>query len=1298
MKGIFITSAILILFTITESLAQKPQKITFDNSQMIQPGVMVVKMKPGYSLDQSGNARAVNPLNKLNFKVSAKKVFNSGANNRVSYKSGIDFSNYYKLSFDKSLSVERTIARLSEMEGVEYAEPLYMYRVDQEVNDPGLSNQTYLDIIRAQEAWNITTGSQDVVVAVIDAGIDYEHDDLKNKIYLNESEIPDNGIDDDGDGYIDNYLGWDFAGADFENIVPDNDPLGKENNVAHGTWVAGAIAAEPNNEVGIAGVGYNTNYLALKCSSDNDTRDGGLGFLFSTLEAVVYAADQGADVINMSYGGSTFSQFAQDVMIYAAIEKDVVLVASAGNSGVEQDRYPAAYEHVIAVAATENDDTKANFSNFGDYVDISAPGVSIYTTSPDQDYAFLNGTSFSAPLVAGAAALLRAQYPDYNQFQIATLLLQSADTIDHQNNDSFAGKLGTGRLNVENALQVTTPALKIQDISILNQSGDIPISGETANLNLTILNELDPSSANTFVKVTPVNGNPLEIDTVETVIGSISEGQSLSVEPFLSFDIPADLPFNERIDFEISTQDPDARFVNEITRSFIVNPLKTVNKIAPYTLSDGGDFESNTDDFRSAQILGGIDLWELGEPQNQLTTVNSGTNAWKTDLDGNLPQSDFQCVLQSPVYDLSEAADYRLSFYKSMDAQFCNAPMAAQMQVSTDGGLTWSTLGTYQDPKGVNWYNKDPNADETGGCAIAANVIANQEGWIVNVENEFTEYNISEFAGNQEVAFRFLFAVNGNYDGGYDSDGFMIDDFQILKEPAKAEFFVRERAAYVGQSVHFEYLSNGATSFEWQFGDGGTSANENPTYSYNEPGTYDVILTITNDEGSDADTLENYITILPNLPANFSLADGGDMESNPENFGAFNVAGTMLERGASQIEGKEGTSSGDFAWVFGIEEDNYENDSEAYLYTPGFDFSIVGNYTFNFAAKYSFEDTWDGFIVEYSFDKGNTWKKLNDVQEDGWYNTISDPQSVFGDQVPIFSGSTNNEFIDYSVDVSMLSGHSSVSFRFKILTDAATTDIGIALDDVFVTAPEAGPIEVGFSADGITGCAGQEIVFRSTSTGSIDLMIWDFGENAEPPNASGPGPHTVLFDSIGTNSVTLTASNQDETKTETLEITTAALHTPSVERTGLNQDGSVLLQASEGDGYRWYFENDLIEGENNRTINASSNGIYTAEVSVEGCFRFASNFIDVVAGLEDFINLDLYPNPTEDFIYLDRKVFDSPSINYTIYQLSGKIEKQDSENLLKSQLRIKVRDLSSGIYILLVEDGTSRYISRFVKN
>ncbi len=354
------------------------------------------------------------------------------------------------------------IKRLERSPLIRYAEPNYVITADSTPNDPAFRQLWGLDNvgqaigffpatpdadIDAPEAWNVTTGSPDVVVAVIDTGVDMSHPDLAANVWLNPGEncpgCRNDGVDNDGNGYADDWRGWDFANG-------DNDPT---DGNGHGTHVAGTIGAVGNNGVGVAGVNWNVRLMAVQALGADGT-----GTTADAVKAVLYAAHNGAAVLNNSYGGDGYSQALADA-IAEADGAGALFVAAAGNDSANRDTspsYPASYAlpNVISVAATDERDALAYFSAYGPQaVALGAPGTDIYSTWPGGTYATESGTSMAAPFVSGAAALAKARFPSATGVGLEALLLRTVDA-----DPALAGRTRTGgRLNVDHAVRCAGP-------------------------------------------------------------------------------------------------------------------------------------------------------------------------------------------------------------------------------------------------------------------------------------------------------------------------------------------------------------------------------------------------------------------------------------------------------------------------------------------------------------------------------------------------------------------------------------------------------------------------------------------------------------------------------------------------------------------------------------------------------------------------------------------------------------------------------------------------------------------------
>jgi subtilisin family serine protease len=339
---------------------------------------------------------------------------------------------------------------------VQYVEFNHRIRALEQPNDQRWPEQWNMQKVGAPQAWNVAHCGG-TLIAFIDTGCYLDHPDLRNVLWNNPGEIPGNGIDDDGNGKVDDIHGWHFLhqynGSTWE---PYENPIVDDHN-GHGTHVVGTAAAETNNAVGVAGVSWGARAMIVKALDDQ-----GNGYYSDVARGIVYAADNGAQVINLSLGAESQDQVLEDAVNYA-YQRGALLVAAAGNDD-SVVYYPAAYDHVMAVAATSSDDQRAGFSNQGPQVDIAAPGVQILSTwlqsylywgngSPGEE----SGTSMAAPHVSGAAALLWSWRPDWSSDQIEQRLEHTADDVNAATLPGRDNELGWGRLNVYRALRDLTP-------------------------------------------------------------------------------------------------------------------------------------------------------------------------------------------------------------------------------------------------------------------------------------------------------------------------------------------------------------------------------------------------------------------------------------------------------------------------------------------------------------------------------------------------------------------------------------------------------------------------------------------------------------------------------------------------------------------------------------------------------------------------------------------------------------------------------------------------------------------------
>lgn len=353
-------------------------------------------------------------------------------------------------------NVDDAVASLQTNPLVDHVEPNYSRQVSVFSNDTFVTDQYHLKQdndadIDAGRAWDITTGSEDVVVAVIDTGVDLDHPDLVDTMWTNVDEIDGNGVDDDGNGYIDDRYGWDFTDDDNDPNPTPVGPSWSDAIVVHGTHVAGLIGAGGNNGIGTSGVNWDVTIMPIRIFTDT-----GSSSVDDVYNAVNYAVNNGADIINMSYGGGGYSVFEAEA-IEAAYDQGVISIAAAGNESTDLNAsptYPACHRYVVGVAATDATDAATSFTNFGtDCVDVAAPGdlilSTLYSNDPTNgftdEYGYLSGTSMATPIVSGIAALMKAANSSLTPATITSVLIDTTDNLSDPT-------LGSGRVNAYQAL------------------------------------------------------------------------------------------------------------------------------------------------------------------------------------------------------------------------------------------------------------------------------------------------------------------------------------------------------------------------------------------------------------------------------------------------------------------------------------------------------------------------------------------------------------------------------------------------------------------------------------------------------------------------------------------------------------------------------------------------------------------------------------------------------------------------------------------------------------------------------
>ena len=488
--------------------------------------------------------------------------------------------------------------KISALPFVEYAELMPARYLCFTPNDSLYAEigQYYIKNTKATDAWDQLTGTEKVVISVVDTGVDYLHEDLKDVVYTNPGEMgmdadgkdkKTNKIDDDNNGYVDDWHGWDFAGAT-TGSPQDNDPIP---GYMHGTHCAGIVGAAVNNRKGIAGMCHRASILAVKIGTNNAA-------LIRSYEGIAYSAGMGAPIISCSWGGGAGSQAEQEV-VNAATKLGSLVVVAAGNDGVSDLFYPAAYQNVLAVSAVGRNDAKANFSNYGAHVGISAPGVFILSTVPGNGYDNSDGTSMATPCVAGAAGLVKLKYPNYSPAQISALLRASADPVETKTgnrNTAWMYLMGSGRVNALKAITTTSARFaQVLEVDVKDADGDGAFDlGNTITIKPRIQNVLSELKNVTVKMAVTTPGTGITLNQTATTLGVM--GSSDIKVPSQSFDfvVPSTLKENSTVAFSITIVD-DTTIVGRGTYSMNLRPTyRTLrNNNITITVNSRGNFAYN---------------------------------------------------------------------------------------------------------------------------------------------------------------------------------------------------------------------------------------------------------------------------------------------------------------------------------------------------------------------------------------------------------------------------------------------------------------------------------------------------------------------------------------------------------------------------------------------------------------------------------------------------------------------------------------------------------------------------------
>jgi len=591
---------------------QKNIRFTDDNGQeLYYKDRLYIKVKSDVKINLQKDFKT-NKINSLNpqldkifmkYKIfNIEKTFNQSNNlpnkvkERIQNISSLpDLSKIFTVVTPKTVNLNSFISDLKATGLIEYDEFVPVMYLAEIPNDSLYLQLQHLPQIYAEQAWDVFKGEQSdstIVIGISDTGTDYTHPDLYDNLWINLREDADgdgkglewndslktyvidpgdlNGIDDDGNGFVDDIIGWDFVNS-YEEDTQGNDPMDYH---SHGTHVTGLTSGVTNNSIGIASVSWNVKYYPSSHSSPTFKN------ILRGYEGIVYLAEMGCDVINCSWGGGGYSRTEAEAIAYAT-SLGAIVVCAAGNNNAYGEFFPAAYPNVISIASVASSNKKASYSNYGKFIDLAAPGGDyaidggILSTFLNHSYIRFQGTSMASPVATGLFGLVRAYHPDWSNDEIVRQVLGSADNVDTIN-ANLINMLGYGRINAYRALTEPvsnipkTLKLQLVDVNIndsLNGNNNKGVEpGEIINFSFLIRN---------YSQLTGSDNTTITISTKDTNVEIIQSSTNIAFNPddFTETDFTISVKINENaksgfVNFTLTAESQDAEILDGVTSSF----------------------------------------------------------------------------------------------------------------------------------------------------------------------------------------------------------------------------------------------------------------------------------------------------------------------------------------------------------------------------------------------------------------------------------------------------------------------------------------------------------------------------------------------------------------------------------------------------------------------------------------------------------------------------------------------------------------------------------------------------------
>jgi len=1158
-------------------------------------------------------------------------------------------SEVFELRHASLLFEESLIKLLEKLPFVRYAERVPVMRPTFTPNDlgpeNGTNNQWGLWRISAQAAWDITQGSAVVNVAVVDDAVLVNHPDL-----------------------IPNLLpGYDVADD-------DTDPMPNNNEMSHGTHVAGIIGAATNNGTGVASIGFGIKLLPVKSSNQAQVvTDGYAG--------VVWAADNGADVINMSWGGSGFSQTGQNIMNYS-YNAGCINVAAAGNDNVSDVFYPAGYNNVISVASTNQSDAKSSFSNFGSWVQVSAPGSEIRSTyfnsSLTGTYANLSGTSMASPMVAGLAGLVLSVNPQMSQAQVTACILTTADDISAFNS-GFQGQLGSGRINAEAAVLCALATVNAPPTPIVQAMNTLVCPGEEVQFIGSSLGGTATSYSWSFP-----GGNP---------------GTSIEQNPVVTYGGLGQYPvtltaFNQ---FGGSSTTISA-FIDVSTEAMEVFYFE--------------DFEG----IGNLEQLG----FQISNPDNGITwetaIVSGSTSGVKAALVNlfNYSSNGQRDGLVTPVIDCTGHNNLTLDFVHAHRRRSASFADSLIIYVSTNGGQTFpfKVFGAAENGQGSFATNSILNQDF---------IPANGNDWCFggDIGSGCFTVDLSAFDGLPSVRLKFeTYNNTGN--------NIYVDDIQLSGScylppvaPVAAFSSAQQETCAGGSIQFFDQSQNIPSSYAWEFEGGSPSTSDSPTpmVTYAQPGTYSVSLTASNAYGTDEIVQVGFVTV----------TDGFDFTVSDDFVDACeNVPFQLIASGADT-----------YSWSPAIGLSS-TTDSEVTV-TPAFDITYTVTGTVGTCVLQQTIEVLvsDGPSVPSVVSQNDlSFTLINPVGVQGHYPYTlpaagwgSPDFSTVAIEAPLIIARdatvADSLLCQTAINAASIDGNIAVVYRggCEFSAKALNAQNAGAVAVIVVNNVPDAPIQMAPGASGAqvtipvfmvsqsvgewlnAAINGQNAVARigQFNGGSFEICpgdeVWLAGPGGQEQYlwTDGSTGGLMVATEPGSYAVSVFGSNGCPATSIAYEVSYFVGTQPVIQ-----QNGNLLSAPNvPGIAHQWFLNGVPIPGATSSVLVITESGNYQVEVThASGCILMSETFAGIYITVEETQSdneIVLFPVPGYDWVHLQLPIGLRLS-EIQIRDLEGRLVKRVQPNMeVQGILSVEVADLATGMYVFALQTTNGWTWIRFVK-